>query len=57
MIILIPINSYVATKIKRLQIMQMKIKDKRIKLMSEILSGIKVRLNTKIRLYEKSFAI
>lgn len=42
MIILIPVNGYVASKIKNLQIKQMKSKDNRVKLMSEILSGIKV---------------
>lgn len=42
MIILIPVNGYVASKIKSLQIKQMKNKDNRVKLMNEILSGIKV---------------
>lgn len=42
MIILIPVNGYIANKIKTLQIRQMKNKDERVKLMNEILSGIKV---------------
>ncbi|XKL66878.1 hypothetical protein PGB90_010298 [Kerria lacca] len=42
LIILILINNSVASKNERLQIMQMKIKDNRIKLMSEVFSGIKI---------------
>lgn len=45
MIILIPVNSVIANKIKDLQIRQMKNKDERVKLMNEILSGIKVTGN------------
>ncbi|XKL66874.1 hypothetical protein PGB90_010294 [Kerria lacca] len=52
MIILIPVNGYVASKIKNLQIKQMKSKDNRVKLMSEILSGIKV---LKLYAWEPSF--
>ncbi|XKL66876.1 hypothetical protein PGB90_010296 [Kerria lacca] len=52
MIILIPVNGYVASKIKNLQIKQMKSKDNRIKLMSEILLGIKV---LKLYAWEPSF--
>lgn len=43
MIILIPVNGFIANKIKTLQIRQMKNKDERVKLMNEVLSGIKVR--------------
>lgn len=43
MIILIPINGWVANRVKNLQIKQMKNKDERVKLMNEILSGIKVK--------------
>lgn len=43
MIILIPVNGVVASRVKTLQIKQMKNKDERVKLMNEILSGIKVR--------------
>jgi hypothetical protein len=43
MILLIPLNGFIANKTKKLQMKQMKNKDQRIKLMNEILSGIKVR--------------
>jgi len=43
MILLIPVNAVIASKVKTLQIKQMKSKDLRVKLMNEILSGIKVR--------------
>lgn len=46
MIILIPINGFIANKTKILQISQMKSKDKRVKLMNEILNGIKVSWNS-----------
>lgn len=52
MVILIPINSFVANKNKDLQITQMKNKDERVKLMNEILSGIKV---LKLYAWEPSF--
>ncbi|KAL5244983.1 hypothetical protein ACI65C_012393 [Semiaphis heraclei] len=52
MIVLIPINSAVATKSKNLQVIQMKNKDDRAKLMNEILSGIKV---LKLYAWEPSF--
>lgn len=42
MIILIPVNGVIANKAKNLQIKQMKNKDERVKLMNEILNGIKV---------------
>ena len=42
MLILIPINAAIATKQKRLQLKQMKLKDERIKMMNEVLNGIKV---------------
>lgn len=42
MIILIPVNGVIANQIKTLQIKQMKNKDERVKLMNEVLSGIKV---------------
>ena len=42
MILLAPINMYVGNKQKILQSTQMKHKDSRIKMMNEILSGIKV---------------
>ena len=42
MIALIPINAFIGSKTKTYQIEQMKNKDDRLKLMNEILSGIKV---------------
>lgn len=45
MILLIPVNGVMASKIQKLQIKQMKNKDQRIKLMNEILSGIKASLS------------
>jgi ATP-binding cassette, subfamily C (CFTR/MRP), member 1 len=52
MIILIPVNGFIANRIKTLQIRQMKNKDQRVKLMNEILSGIKV---LKLYAWEPSF--
>lgn len=42
MILLIPINGVLANTTKKLQLKQMKYKDKRVKMMNEILSGMKV---------------
>ena len=42
MILMVPINGFVATATRKLQIKQMLNKDKRVKMMNEILSGIKV---------------
>lgn len=42
MILLVPVNGVIAGKVRKLQIQQMKNKDGRVKMMSEILSGIKV---------------
>ncbi|KAJ8967485.1 hypothetical protein NQ314_002799 [Rhamnusium bicolor] len=52
MIILIPVNGFIANKVKTLQIRQMKNKDERVKLMNEVLSGIKV---LKLYAWEPSF--
>ncbi|XP_069695544.1 multidrug resistance-associated protein 1 isoform X5 [Periplaneta americana] len=52
MIILIPVNGVVANRVKTLQIRQMKSKDERVKLMNEVLSGIKV---LKLYAWEPSF--
>lgn len=52
MIVLIPINAVLANKLKNLQVRQMKNKDDRIKLMNEILGGIKV---LKLYAWEPSF--
>jgi len=43
LILLIPINAVIGSKVHKFQIQQMKNKDLRIKLMNEILSGIKVK--------------
>ncbi|XP_071976750.1 multidrug resistance-associated protein 1-like isoform X2 [Engystomops pustulosus] len=42
MILLVPVNAVIAMKSKKYQVVQMKCKDNRIKLMNEILNGIKV---------------
>ncbi|XP_036593137.1 canalicular multispecific organic anion transporter 1 isoform X2 [Trichosurus vulpecula] len=42
MVLLIPINAVLATKSRAIQVKNMKNKDKRLKLMNEILSGIKI---------------
>ncbi|KAI0230542.1 Multidrug resistance-associated protein 1 [Lamellibrachia satsuma] len=42
MVLLLPVNAYIAKVTRKLQVEQMKHKDSRIKLMSEILNGIKV---------------
>ncbi|CAG0920359.1 unnamed protein product [Notodromas monacha] len=52
MIILIPVNGVIANLTKKLQIKQMKNKDERVKLMNEILNGIKV---LKLYAWEPSF--
>ncbi|XP_058792374.1 multidrug resistance-associated protein 1 isoform X5 [Phymastichus coffea] len=52
MIILIPVNALLAGKVRNLQIKQMKNKDERVKLMNEVLSGIKV---LKLYAWEPSF--
>uniref|UniRef100_A0AAG5CWY7 ABC-type glutathione-S-conjugate transporter n=1 Tax=Anopheles atroparvus TaxID=41427 RepID=A0AAG5CWY7_ANOAO len=52
MIILIPVNGVIANMMKTLQIKQMKNKDERVKLMNEVLSGIKV---LKLYAWEPSF--
>ncbi|GAB1859186.1 Multidrug resistance-associated protein 1 isoform X7 [Camponotus japonicus] len=52
MIVLIPINGLIANKVKTLQIKQMKSKDERVKLMNEVLNGIKV---LKLYAWEPSF--
>ncbi|KAM4844750.1 ATP-binding cassette sub-family C member 3 [Thomomys bottae] len=52
LVLLIPFNSAVAMKMRALQVEQMKLKDSRIKVMSEILAGIKV---LKLYAWEPSF--
>ncbi|XP_045495079.1 multidrug resistance-associated protein 1 isoform X4 [Colias croceus] len=52
MIVLIPVNGLIASRVKTLQIRQMKYKDERVKLMNEVLNGIKV---LKMYAWEPSF--
>ena len=52
MILLIPVNAFVSGKMRYIHLQVMKFKDKRIKLMNEILNGIKV---LKLYAWEKSF--
>ncbi len=52
LIILLPINGFVTTKMRPIQTLLMKEKNKRIKLMNEILSNIKV---LKLYAWENSF--
>uniref|UniRef100_A0A336KSQ1 ABC-type glutathione-S-conjugate transporter n=1 Tax=Culicoides sonorensis TaxID=179676 RepID=A0A336KSQ1_CULSO len=52
MIVLIPINAFIASKIKALQVKQMKNKDERVKLMNEVLNGMRV---LKLYAWEPSF--
>ncbi|PAA57130.1 hypothetical protein BOX15_Mlig029003g1 [Macrostomum lignano] len=52
MILLIPVNGFLASVQRRLQVQQMKNKDNRIKLLNEIFSGIKV---LKLYAWELSF--
>lgn len=52
MILLIPVNGFISIKQRKLQVNLMKIKDKRLKLMSEVLNGMKV---LKLYAWEPSF--
>ncbi|KAG8247924.1 Canalicular multispecific organic anion transporter 1 [Homalodisca vitripennis] len=52
MIVIIPFNGVIANKMKKLQTKQMKYKDERVKLINEILTGIKV---LKLYAWEPSF--
>ncbi|XP_052772990.1 multidrug resistance-associated protein 1-like isoform X2 [Mya arenaria] len=52
MVVMIPLNAVVANKVKEYQVQQMNLKDKRIKMMNEILNGIKV---LKLYAWEPSF--
>ena len=53
MVLMIPMNMVVASKMKKYQIAQMRFKDKRVKLMDEVLNGIKV---LKLYAWEPSFS-
>ncbi|KAG8247923.1 Canalicular multispecific organic anion transporter 1 [Homalodisca vitripennis] len=52
MLIIVPFNGFVANKMKKFQTQQMKLKDERVKIINEILSGIKV---LKLYAWEPSF--
>lgn len=52
MILITPLSGIIATKLRDLQIIQMKIKDERVKTMNEILNGMKV---LKLYAWEPSF--
>ncbi|KAK3735282.1 hypothetical protein RRG08_060049, partial [Elysia crispata] len=52
MLLLMPLNGLVAAKMRKFQIQQMKFKDQRIKLMTEVLNGMKV---LKLYAWEPSF--
>uniref|UniRef100_UPI0037E8D390 ATP-binding cassette sub-family C member 2 n=1 Tax=Semicossyphus pulcher TaxID=241346 RepID=UPI0037E8D390 len=52
MVLMVPINGWLATKARKLQIDNMKFKDKRLKIMNEILNGIKI---LKLYAWEPSF--
>jgi hypothetical protein len=48
MLLVIPVNVVVVSKVRKLQIANMRIKDHRLKLMSEVLNGIKVWPHVKV---------
>ena len=54
MVLLIPLNGVITSKMKKFQISQMKSKDKRTKLMDEILNGMKI---LKLYSWETSFQV
>ena len=57
MICLVPVNAYIAQKTRKLQISQMKQKDSRIKLMNEVLNGIKVGTDLSCILVQTRYGI
>ncbi|CAL8256487.1 unnamed protein product [Lota lota] len=52
MVLMVPINGFLATKARKLQIKNMEYKDKRLKIMNEILNGMKI---LKLFAWEPSF--
>ncbi|MEQ2257992.1 hypothetical protein XENORESO_000217, partial [Xenotaenia resolanae] len=52
MVLMVPVNGLLATKARKLQIENMKFKDKRLKIMNEMLNGIKI---LKLFAWEPSF--
>ncbi len=55
MILMIPINGFVAGKVRSLQMQQMVLKDNRVKLMSELLAGMKVNNSKVLTLFDNIF--
>ncbi|XP_070772711.1 ATP-binding cassette sub-family C member 2 isoform X2 [Enoplosus armatus] len=54
MVLMVPINGLLANKARKIQIENMKFKDKRLKIMNEILNGIKI---LKLYAWEPSFQV
>ncbi|XP_035225144.1 multidrug resistance-associated protein 1-like [Stegodyphus dumicola] len=52
MVVLMPLNAFIASEVKKKQVKQMKFKDERVKLVNEVLSGIKV---LKLYAWEEAF--
>uniref|UniRef100_A0A3P9AV66 Canalicular multispecific organic anion transporter 1-like n=1 Tax=Maylandia zebra TaxID=106582 RepID=A0A3P9AV66_9CICH len=52
MVLMVPINGFLATKARKLQVENMKFKDKRMKIMNELLNGVKI---LKLYAWEPSF--
>ncbi|XP_063347264.1 ATP-binding cassette sub-family C member 2-like [Pelmatolapia mariae] len=52
MVLMVPINGFLATKARKIQIENMKFKDKRMKIMNELLNGVKI---LKLYAWEPSF--
>ena len=52
MVLMVPLSGIIATKLRNLQVLQMKVKDDRVKSMNEILNGMKV---LKLYAWEASF--
>lgn len=52
LVLLVPLQGFIVVKVKGLQVVQMKEKDSRIKMMNEILNGMKV---LKLYAWEASF--
>lgn len=55
MILMFPLNAYIATQLRNYQIIQMKRKDERVKIMNETLSGIKVSAHKMLNCFRRCF--